>query len=165
MLSTYEDTAWRISATRSVPCDISPTDGDPGRQGLTLMRFHTEPDTDWKNIFQLLRQNGEKLPFTVAKGTWSADASHYLVAERVEIKKWPYGSAWGQYHWKGGPDGPKEKSARPELLVGSFCHRSRQARVRWPGLCCARCSPSSSRRQGWFQSAPARLLPRHVNEH
>jgi hypothetical protein len=33
------------------------------------MRFHTEPDTDWKNIFQLWRENGEMLPFKVAKST------------------------------------------------------------------------------------------------
>lgn len=72
------------------------------------MRYHMEPDADWKNIFQLWKENGERLPFKVAKSTWSAEAGHYLVVERVEIKKWPYGDAWGQYHWKGKP-GPREK--------------------------------------------------------
>lgn len=64
------------------------------------MRLHTEPDTDWKNIFQLWRENGEAVPFKVAKSTWSADAGHFLIVERVEVTKWPYGTAWGQYHWR-----------------------------------------------------------------
>jgi hypothetical protein len=53
------------------------------------MRFHTEPDTEWKNIFQLWQENGGQLPFTVAKSTWSAEAGHYLVVEKIDIKKWP----------------------------------------------------------------------------
>jgi len=71
--------------------------------GLPAMRFHTEPDTEWKNIFQLWQENGGQLPFTVAKSTWSAEAGHYLVVEKIDIKKWPYGFAWGQYHWNGVP--------------------------------------------------------------
>ncbi|CAH2408214.1 hypothetical protein MES5069_660015 [Mesorhizobium escarrei] len=59
------------------------------------MRLHTEPDTDWKNIFQLWRANGEAVPFKVAKSTWSADAGHFLIVEGVEVKRWPYGAAWG----------------------------------------------------------------------
>ena len=70
------------------------------------MRLHTEPETDWKNIFQLWKENGEKLPFKVAKSTWSAEAGHYLVVEKIEIKKWPYGSAWGRYHWNSAPGAP-----------------------------------------------------------
>lgn len=38
------------------------------------MRLQTEPDTDWKNIFQLWHENGEVLPFKVAKSSWSAEA-------------------------------------------------------------------------------------------
>ena len=67
------------------------------------MRFHTEPETDWKNIFQLWKENGERLPFKVAKSTWSAAKGHYLIVEKVEVKKWPYGDAWGHYHWHGRP--------------------------------------------------------------
>ena len=73
------------------------------------MRFHTKPCTDWKNIFQLWKENGEQVPFAVAKGTWSAEAGHYLIVEKIEIKKWPFGSAWGHYHWNGLPPGPREK--------------------------------------------------------
>jgi hypothetical protein len=72
------------------------------------LRFHTEPRTGWKNIFQLWKENGEQVPFAVAKSTWSAEAGHYLIVERVGIKEWPYGSAWGHYHWNGLP-GPREK--------------------------------------------------------
>lgn len=77
------------------------------------MRLHTEPDTDWKNIFQLWRGNGEALPFKVAKSSWSAEAGHYLLVERIEIKTWPYGNAWGQYHWRGVPGAKNEKINQP----------------------------------------------------
>ena len=72
------------------------------------MRFHTESDTESKNIFELWREGGERLPFKVAKCTWSAEAGHFLIVERIEIKKWPYGEAWGHYHW-GGVSGPRDK--------------------------------------------------------
>jgi hypothetical protein len=29
------------------------------------------------------------------------------MSQKVEIKEWPYGSAWGHYHWNGFP-GPRE---------------------------------------------------------
>ena len=67
------------------------------------MRLHTEPETAWKNIIQLWKENGESLPFKVAKSTWSSAAGHYLIVEKVEVKKWPYGDAWGHYHWNGKP--------------------------------------------------------------
>jgi hypothetical protein len=65
------------------------------------MEFHTKPATGWTNIFELWRENGERLPFEVVKSTWSPRAGHYLIVEKVEIKKWPYGTAWGHYHWNG----------------------------------------------------------------
>lgn len=77
------------------------------------MRLHTEPDTDRKNIFQLWRDNGEVLPFKVAKSSWSTEAGHYLIVERIEIKTWPYGAAWGQYHWRGVPGEKNEKINQP----------------------------------------------------
>lgn len=76
-------------------------------------RIETQPDTDWKNIFQLWDENGRRLPFKVAKQTWSAEAGHYLVVERIEIGNWPYGKAWGQYHWNGVPGAPAEKVNQP----------------------------------------------------
>jgi hypothetical protein len=77
------------------------------------MRLQTEPDTDWKNIFQLWHENGEVLPFKVAKSSWSAEAGHYLIVERIKIKTWPYGDAWGQYHWRGVPGETNEKVNQP----------------------------------------------------
>ena len=67
------------------------------------MRLHTEPSTEWKNIFQLWRHNGEVLPFRVVRSSWSADAPHFLVVEEIEIRNWPYGTAWGSWHYAGQP--------------------------------------------------------------
>ncbi|WSH75811.1 hypothetical protein U8Q02_34065 (plasmid) [Rhizobium leguminosarum] len=78
-----------------------------------MMRLHTEPDTEWKNIFQLWRESGEVLPLKVAKSSWSAEAGHFLIVENIEIKTWPYGTAWGQYHWKGIPGVKGEKVNQP----------------------------------------------------
>jgi hypothetical protein len=77
------------------------------------MRLHTEPDTEWKNIFQLWRGSGEVLPLKVAKSSRSAEAGDFLIVERAAIKKWPYGTAWGQYHWKGVPGATGEKINQP----------------------------------------------------
>jgi hypothetical protein len=77
------------------------------------MRLHTEPDVDWKNIFQLWREAGEALPIRVVKNTWSAEVGHYLIVERIEIGRWPYGLAWGQYHWRGVPGPTGEKINQP----------------------------------------------------
>lgn len=73
------------------------------------MRMHDEPNRNWKNIFQLWRENGERLPFIVARNSWETAGGSYLVVQRVEIKTWPYGSAWGQYYYRGKPSGPQEK--------------------------------------------------------
>lgn len=59
-------------------------------------RMETQPDTDWQNIFQLWDENGRQLPFRAAKKTWSAEAGHYLIVERIEVGNWPLGKAWGQ---------------------------------------------------------------------
>lgn len=49
-----------------------------------------------KNVFQLWRECGERLPFKVIRWTWNPASSVFLV-ERIEIRKWPYGKAWGRY--------------------------------------------------------------------
>jgi hypothetical protein len=43
-------------------------------------------------------------------GCWEASGGSYLIVERFEIKKWPYGSACPNYHGK--PSGPQEKICR-----------------------------------------------------
>ncbi len=80
-----------------------------GKGYRAKMRMHDEPNRDWKNIFQLWRENGERLLFIVARNSWEVASGSYLVVERIEIKKWPYGSAWGRYHYYGKPSGPQEK--------------------------------------------------------
>lgn len=55
-----------------------------------------------KNIFQLWRENGEKVPFQVIKDSWD-ESKHFAVVERVEIGNWPYGKAYGQYFYNGVP--------------------------------------------------------------
>lgn len=56
-----------------------------------------------KNIFELWRENGEKLPFKAVIDSWSEAKGHYALIEKIEIKKWPYGNAYGQYFFNGKP--------------------------------------------------------------
>jgi len=60
-----------------------------------------------KNVFQLWKEAGEKLPLKVIRWTWNPATSYFLV-ERVEIGKWPYGHAWGRFV-KDGVAGEPEK--------------------------------------------------------
>ena len=60
------------------------------------------------NVFQLWEQLGRELPFKAIKETWARVPGHYFLVEKVEIGKWPYGSAWGRYY-RGGSVGPFEK--------------------------------------------------------
>jgi hypothetical protein len=53
-----------------------------------------DPTCD-KNVFQLWKENGEKLPFKVIRWTWSSDSA--FLVERIAIRKWPYGMAWGRF--------------------------------------------------------------------
>lgn len=57
---------------------------------------------DKKNIFELWRENGEKLPFMAIIDSWD-ETKHYALIEKIEIKKWPYGNAFGQYFFNGEP--------------------------------------------------------------
>jgi hypothetical protein len=57
---------------------------------------------DKKNIFELWRENGGKLPFRVVLDSWDG-TKHYAVIASVVIKKWPYGNAFGQYFFNGVP--------------------------------------------------------------
>ncbi|MDD2753429.1 MAG: hypothetical protein PHT44_02380 [Candidatus Portnoybacteria bacterium] len=57
---------------------------------------------DKKNIFELWRENGEKISFIVILDSWN-EAKHYAVVEKIEIKNWPFGNAFGQYFFYGKP--------------------------------------------------------------
>ena len=46
-----------------------------------------------KNIFQIWKELGEKVPFGVRRDNWSNE--YYTVVEKIEIKRWPYGNAYG----------------------------------------------------------------------
>lgn len=57
---------------------------------------------DKKNIFQLWKDNNEKLPFNAIIDSWD-ESKHYVVVEDIEISSWPYGKATGQYFFNGTP--------------------------------------------------------------
>lgn len=57
---------------------------------------------DKKNIFELWRENNETLPFKVVLDSWD-EAKHYAIIEKIEVKNWPYGNAFGQYFFYGKP--------------------------------------------------------------
>lgn len=46
-----------------------------------------------KNIFQIWKENGEKTPFAVRRDNWSE--KYYTVVEKIIIRKFPYGKAYG----------------------------------------------------------------------
>ena len=46
-----------------------------------------------KNIFEIWKDNGEKLPFAVRRDNWSSE--YASIVEEIEIRKWPYGIARG----------------------------------------------------------------------
>lgn len=69
-----------------------------------------------KNIFQLWRENGEILPFKVRLDSWSDYLEHYALIEEIEIKKWPYGNAFGQYFFH-------KKPGRKGKIDNAGCYR------------------------------------------
>ncbi len=63
---------------------------------------------DRLNVFQIWALEGERLPFKVRKKTWSHKIDQYYRVTRIEIGRWPYGSAWGHYS-RNGVEKPEEK--------------------------------------------------------
>jgi hypothetical protein len=57
----------------------------------------TVPERDWHNIFEVWDKNGRTLPFKVVRESWSQTGNHYYLVEKIEIRYWPYGFAWGRY--------------------------------------------------------------------
>jgi hypothetical protein len=55
-----------------------------------------------KNIFQLWKDNAERLPFAVRRDNWAAE--FLTVVESVEITRWPYGIATGYAALNGIPN-------------------------------------------------------------
>ncbi|QRI48307.1 hypothetical protein JQC76_09335 [Elizabethkingia anophelis] len=63
------------------------------------------------NIFQIWKEIGERVPFMVKKGYWS-DYSNVLIT-RIDIKKYPYGDAYGISCNNGNLTGESEKLNSP----------------------------------------------------
>lgn len=72
-----------------------------------------------QNVFQLWHLAGQQVPFKVVKETWSGRAGQFMLVEKVEIKKWPYGTAWGRY-CNGGDIGELTKVANAGTYTWSF---------------------------------------------
>ena len=70
-----------------------------------------------ENLFQLWEANGRRLPFRACKETWNPSVSQVEV-ETIEIKKWPYGTAWGCFV-RAGEKQPYGKIANAGTLHGS----------------------------------------------
>jgi hypothetical protein len=55
-----------------------------------------------RNLFEIWKENGEKLLFRAVIDSWDP-AKHFVVVEKVTIKNWPYGVAEGRYFFNGKP--------------------------------------------------------------
>jgi hypothetical protein len=80
------------------------------------------PKRDWYNIFELWELGGRTLPIKIIRQGWYEILDHYMLVERIEIKRWPFGFAWGRYHRSG-------KAAEYQKIgsAGSFQWRIRSA--------------------------------------
>jgi len=65
-------------------------------------------ETGPHNIFQLWMKTGRTVPIKVVRDHWDPNTGNYMLVERVEIRKWPYGFAWGRY-FKNGVAGEEAK--------------------------------------------------------
>ncbi|GEM_PF-1651440 len=61
---------------------------------LWVSKINPEPP---HNIFELWGLNNQSLPFKVIRETWYAKADQFFLVEEIEIRKVPYGFAWGRY--------------------------------------------------------------------
>jgi len=52
-----------------------------------------------RNVFQIWDDRGRVVPFRVRRDRWSEHS--WFVVTRIEIKKWPYGCAYGQFCGEG----------------------------------------------------------------
>jgi hypothetical protein len=71
------------------------------------------------NIFQLWKKNGDRVPFGARRDSWSAN-THVLV-EEVVLRRWPYGTAYGDVFRNGvrqqplDPDVKRSSKGIPEI--------------------------------------------------
>jgi hypothetical protein len=63
----------------------------------SLLGHISVPERDWHKIFELWELNGRQLPMKVVRESWNQTAAHYILVERIEIRRWPYGFAWSRY--------------------------------------------------------------------
>ncbi len=69
------------------------------------------------NLFQLWDQNGRRVPFKAHKETWGPASS--MLVEKIEIGKWPYGTAWGRF-MRDGQEAPSAKIANAGTYTWSL---------------------------------------------
>jgi len=77
-------------------------------ENSTLLGPVSVPEGEWHNIFQLWALSERELPLKVVRQSWNQATDHYYLVERIEIRKWPYGFAWGHYY-RDGKAGEKQK--------------------------------------------------------
>ena len=54
-----------------------------------------------RTVFELWALNDRQLSMQVVRERWRQSADHYMLVERIEIRNWPYGFAWGRYYRNG----------------------------------------------------------------
>lgn len=87
-------------------------------EGVSLPEPASVPAGDWHNIFELWVLNDRKLPMKVVRESWSPASDHYMLVEKIEVRKWPYGYAWGRYVRNGVGRRSSKRSDRPARTSG-----------------------------------------------
>lgn len=57
-----------------------------------------------KNLFEIWKENHQRLPFRAILDSWAEELENYVIVEKIQIDKWPYGKAYGQYFFHGKRD-------------------------------------------------------------
>jgi hypothetical protein len=78
------------------------------RDDISKLGPLTVPEREWSNIFELWDVNERQLPFKVVRESWNQASDHYILVERIEVRNWPYGFAWGRY-FRDGKAGEEHK--------------------------------------------------------
>ncbi len=83
-------------------------------------------EDEWLNVFQIWRKYGEKTPFAVRRWSWHPESC--FIVTNIEVKKFPYGDAYGYFHsWREGKINidllKLEKEGKYEKLNGAGCYQ------------------------------------------